>query len=525
MSLFDSRSAGVSIPLTSLRSERDWGVGDFADISAFAAWMRSAGLRDLALLPLTECALGQESPYAALSAFALDPLLISLEGVEDFRAIGGIDALSSEQREEIEHLRAAPRVQHGPIRRLKMHALRKGHRHFSSLPGDDERHREFLTFRELHQAWLPDYALFRAIKERLHPEWWLAWPEPIRCREASALQEVRTALADDVSFFEYVQWQAFGQLERARTEARHQGVRFLGDLPFVVAIDSADAWSRQEEFSTDETLGAPPDPYADEGQDWGLPSYRWERVRSSGWAWMKQRAREASRLYDAARVDHVVGLYRSYVIPRDGAPPHFEPPDEETQRAQGEAILEILREEGLALVAEDLGTVPPFVRESLGRLGIPGFRVLRWEKDGPTYRDPAGWPPLSVATTGTHDTESLASWWDGLSTEEKQAFRSIPSLAADWEGGPPFCEKVRNSILELLYASPSRLLLLPVQDLFGFRDRINLPGTVGPENWAYRLPWTLEEMGRDPFVKKTADELLARARRHGRCSEEGSTPI
>lgn len=518
MSLSHTRSAGVSIPLFSIRSEKNWGVGEFTDIPAFASWMASAQMRHLALLPLNECALGQESPYSALSAFALDPLYLAMEAVEDFQAIGGADSLSTAEREALEAARAAPRVAHGPIRRLKAEALRRSFRRFLSLDTSSSRRRDLENFKSTHAPWLRDYALFRAIKGGLYPDWWLSWPEPLRCREAKVLESIGASLAEDVSFFEYVQWLAYGQLEAARAEAADKGVSLIGDLPFVVAIDSADAWSRPEAFSVETTLGAPPDPYSDDGQDWGLPSYRWEHLRQSGWEWMRLRAREAARTFDAARVDHVVGLYRSYLIPRHGAPPHFEPAAEEEQREQGETILRALQDEALALIAEDLGTVPPFVRESLSKLGVPGFRVLRWEKDGATYRDPAHWPPLSVATTGTHDTEPLASWWDSLSQEERCALRSIPSLQADWEGAAPFSEAVQASILELLYASGSNLLLLPIQDLFGLRDRINLPGTVHPENWSFRLPWAVEEMRRDPFVSERSRELAARAERHGRCN-------
>ncbi len=513
MSLFDRRSAGISLPLFSIRSARSWGVGELPDLPRFAAWMQRGRLRDLALLPLNECALGQESPYAALSAFAIDPLYVSLEEVEDFEGVG---SLTADAREALEAARHAPRVRHGTIRWLKAIALRAAHRRFLSGPADGAPHRDFERFRAEHGAWLEDYALFRAIKERLHPSWWLDWPEPLRNRHPDALADARERLADDVSFFEFVQWQAYRQLERARAKVRAHGVRLLGDLPFTVAIDSADAWSRQDEFSVAETLGAPPDPYADQGQDWGLPSYRWETVRASNFAWMRQRAREAARLFDGARVDHVVGLYRSYVLPRDGRPPRFEPAHEDAQRALGEAILRALAEEGLAILAEDLGTVPDWVRHSLAGLGVPGYRVLRWEMDGSVFRDPAHWPELSVATTGTHDTETLAAWWDGLFEEERWALRSIPSLHADWEGVPPFDASVHDAILELLYASPSRLVLLPIQDLFGLRDRINVPGTIGPENWSFRLPWDVDAMSADPFVMHHTRSAAERAARHGR---------
>jgi len=513
VSLFSQRTAGVCLPLSSLRTHDDWGVGEIGDVPRFARWMRPAGLRWLALLPLNECALGQDSPYSALSAFALDPLYVSLALVEDFHPD---EDLAAAEREALQALRSSPRVEMGEVRRLKAACLRRAYRRFSRVPADSPRHLDFEAFRAEHAAWLSDYALFRAIKEVLHPEWWLSWPDGLRERELRALHEARERLAEEIAFVEYVQWQAYRQMERAHAEALAEGVRLLGDLPFVMAIDSADAWSRRDEFSVETTMGAPPDPYAEAGQDWGLPSYRWAAVRASDFAWLRQRARFAARLYDAARVDHVVGYYRSYLIPRDGAPPHFDPASQAEQKDLGEAILRALGDEGIELVAEDLGTVPPFVRESLAALRIPGYRVLRWEKDGPVYRDPRGWPSLSIATTGTHDTETLAAWWDGLSEAERRAFRAIPSLAGDWDASAPFGDPVHESILELLYQSGSNLLLLPIQDLFGLRDRINTPGTVSRENWSFRLPWTIDEMKRDPFVQKVAAASAERARRSGR---------
>lgn len=513
MSLFSERSAGICLPLSALRSHEDWGVGEFGDLPRFARWMRSAGLSWLALLPLNECALGQDSPYSTLSAFALDPLYLSLAEVEDFRAD---EDLGTSEWEALRALRSSPRVEMDGVRRIKAACLRRAHHRFRALSADSPRRLDFEAFRAENAAWLPDYALFRAIKEALHPEWWLSWPAELRGRQPRALEEVRGKLGEEVAFFEYVQWQAYRQMQRAHAVARAEGVRLLGDLPFVVAVDSADAWSRQDEFSVETTMGAPPDTYAEAGQDWGLPSYRWAALRASDFAWLRQRARFAAKLYDGARIDHVVGYYRSYLIPRDGTPPHFDPADEGEQKELGEAILRALGGEGIELVAEDLGTVPPFVRESLAALQVPGYRVLRWEKDGSVYRDPRGWPARSIATTGTHDTETLAAWWDALSEEERRAFRAIPSLPGGWDPSAPFGEPVHESILEMLYQSGSNLLLLPIQDLFGLRERINTPGTVSRDNWSFRLPWTIDEMERDPYVQKVAAASAERARRSGR---------
>jgi 4-alpha-glucanotransferase len=145
------------------------------------------------------------------------------------------------------------------------------------------------------------------------------------------------------------------------------------------------------------------------------------------------------------------------------------------------------------VVAEDLGTIPPFLRPSLEKLRVPGYRVLRWEKDDQTYRDPASWPALSVATNATHDTEATAEWYDGLSVEERRELLRLPGLVnLDPERG--FDDRVRDALLQLIYAAPSMLVLLPFQDAMGTRERINVPGTVGEENWSYRMAMDIEAL-------------------------------
>jgi 4-alpha-glucanotransferase len=145
------------------------------------------------------------------------------------------------------------------------------------------------------------------------------------------------------------------------------------------------------------------------------------------------------------------------------------------------------------VVAEDLGTIPPFLRPSLDKLRVPGYRVLRWEKDGETYRDPASWPPLSVATSATHDTETTAEWYDKLSVEERRELLRLPGLT-DLDPEREFDDRVRDALLKLIYGAPSTLVLVPFQDTMGTRERVNVPGTVGEENWSYRMAMDIEAL-------------------------------
>src|SRR5262245_25725022 len=200
----------------------------------------------------------------------------------------------------------------------------------------------------------------------------------------------------------------------------------------MVDGDSADVRARQRQFRFDASVGAPPDAFSATGQDWGVPLYDWESFWADDFRWLRERARRSADLYDGYRIDHLVGFYRTYGHPRDGSQGFFTPADEHAQIALGEHVLGVFRGAGAEIVADDLGTVPDAVRASLARLGVPGFRVLRWERewhsDGWPFRDPAWYPPISVATSGTHDTEPLVEWWETASEDERWKLSIVPTI-------------------------------------------------------------------------------------------------
>ncbi len=519
------RRAGILVPLSALREPASWGVGEIPDLATFSGWLAEAGGSLVQLLPIGEPSLGQDSPYAALTAFAIDPLYIAMREVEDFEAAGGEGALATADREALERVRERPAVDYATARPLKRRALEIAFRRFleTEWRGGSRRAEALRRFAAEQAEWLDDYALFRALQEAAGGRPWWEWEGPLARRDPAVLAERRQALAEPILFFQYVQWLADQQWQAARREAAGRGVAVKGDLPFMVAADSADVWARQGEFRMDATVGAPPDAFNPDGQDWGLPVYDFRAMEASGYAWLKARARRSMALYDLYRLDHVVGFYRIYVRPRGGGAPRFVPSEEPEQRALGETVLGILGG-GARVVAEDLGTVPDFVRESLTRLGIPGYRVLRWEREwhrpGQPFRDPAGYPPLSVATSGTHDTDTLAVWWETMPEAERRALVEIPGLARlrALPGGVPadFTPEVHDALLETLYGAGSDLLVLPIQDVFGLRERVNVPGTVGPENWSYRLPWSAGTLRRDAALVARSAALARLAEHYGR---------
>ncbi len=322
-----------------------------------------------------------------------------------------------------------------------------------------------------------------------------------------------------MTFLAYLQWIAHEQLADARRVAKRCGVEIVGDLPFTVAVDSADVWARQDDFDVAVSIGAPPDEFNADGQDWSLPGFRWEAVRADGFRWLRDRLAHAGRWLDGTRLDHVVGYFRTFIRPPDG-PSHFEPALPDAQRPLGAAALDVVREAAASMrvIVEDLGDVPPFVREEMAARGLPGYRVLRWESDGPTFRDPRAFPPGSIATTGTHDTSALAAWWgDELDQDARHRLADVPVFGALRDAGPAFTPAVHEALLDGLYASGSDTALLPIQDVFGTPDRINTPATIGDHNWGYRIPLAVEQLA-SASGRERAAWLRAIARRHGRAA-------
>jgi 4-alpha-glucanotransferase len=513
------REAGILLPLFALRSEQDWGIGEIADLVPFCAWLAGTGHRRLQILPIFEIPPGEQSPYSALTTFGIDPIYLALRDVEDFVAAGGETALPRGARDRLDEARAAHTIDYDGVRAVKRRALEIAFARFveTEWQGGSSRAKDLQRFREAERAWLDETTLYRAAKEDRAEQPWTAWEPALGRRNPAALDAARAGLARVRLFHEYVQWIADAQWTAACRVAGGMGIAIDGDLSFGVALDSACVWARTEQFRLDATVGAPPDAFNAEGQDWGLPPYRWEVMRADDFSWLRARVRRAAELFSGCRLDHVVGYYRMFVRPTDGSP-YFVPATPAEQRALGDELLDVVIDAAgdMTLVGEDLGVVPAFVRRSLTRRGIPGYRVLRWEGDAGVFRDPRRYPPLSVVTTGTHDTSALAVWWEEeLGDDGRRALAEVPVFAALAGTSPVFTPEVHAVLLDGLYAARSRVVLLPLQDGYGGRERVNVPATVGPGNWSYRLPWTVEQLagGAQEPLRARLRELVTRSGR------------
>jgi 4-alpha-glucanotransferase len=491
------------------------------------AWLERAGQHVLLMLPINEMPVGETSPYSALSAMALDPQFIALEAVADFSALGGESSLEPELRTRLDGARSTSYVDYAAVRELKQIALRRSFARFvdAEWRAGTSRASALRTFIDAQRWWLDDYALFRALQVRYGERLWDDWPEPIRRRDGDAIERARAELADEVLYRQYVQWIADEQWAAARSAARDIAV--FGDLPFAVGAESADVWAGQHAFRLDRSIGVPPDAFSATGQDWRLPAYRWDVLEERDFKLLRDRAARHANLFDGYRIDHLVGFYRMYTRASGGGEGVFTPSEPREQLALGERIMRVFQESGAEIIAEDLGVVPDFVRESLARLSIPGYRVLRWERHwhdpGRPFKDPSDYTPVSVATSGTHDTEPLVVWWENAPLEERRAILEIPSvrerLGTSDTGvidSTELAPVLRDALLETLYASGSDLIVLPIQDVFGWRDRINQPATVGAHNWTWKLPWATDRLLDERESADVAEKLRGWTIQHRR---------
>ena len=404
----------------------------------------------------------------------------------------------------LKHLRIAKAVMYDEVRHLKFSTLWKIYTAFhqrhilkdSSLAG------EFRAFCRANAAWLEDYAFFRRLKDTHSWTSWTHWEEPLKTRDPGALKEFHAREEHQILFFKYLQWAIHRQWTGARARAAQLDIKLLGDLPFMVNQESSDVWARQAEFDINREIGAPPDAFSETGQRWGLPAYNWDVIEGNNFDWWRSKVKKAAEFYDLFRIDHMVGFFRTWVIPRDVAlKPDFDIKDEQAQRERGKRFIQaVAGASGMLPVAEDLGLIPPYVGEVLNELNVPGYKVMRWEKtkDGAAYIDPGTYSPVSLATSSTHDNEPLADWWDTVDGAEKRLFWKL--VSGD-ESRPPVFSKARARTLGALLSANSRIVILPIQDIFGSKDRVNTPGTLGDHNWTYRFPTAAED-----FLKKHAGE-------------------
>lgn len=535
----DQRIAGVLAPVFALRGSQDLGVGDTLALREFATWAARNNLRVVQILPVNESG-ADNSPYNIISSMALDPSTIATFPGElpdlrkaDFRRItAGFD---------LDALRGGP-VRYAEVKKLKRALLDAAHASFCE-DADEERHSAFDDFNRRHDDWLSPYALYRALVS-LHGESEVLGDWPAAQRTLAAAREWLDALPDHqrspvehlAHFHRYVQWIAFTQWQAARDHCESLGVLLMGDVPVGVSIYSCDVWSEPEQFDLARSSGAPPekvfksDPFTEKwGQNWGFPLYDWFAMSKDNFTWWRRRLQAMMSMFHLVRVDHALGFFRIYSFPwrpehnadflelteeqarekTGGRLPGFVPQDDSTpgnqerNRVHGEILFKIMLEEIPAprLVAEDLGTVPPYVRPVLERLRIPGFKIPQWEHEPGCPLTPGkDYQRLSLATYATHDHAPVHTFWNAwfALTQSPDADAAAHALAEmngllafcgapPMEKAAPFDDEILAITMRGLMASNSWLAIPMITDILGSEDRFNVPGAIGDQNWTARL--------------------------------------
>jgi 4-alpha-glucanotransferase len=562
------------VPVGSLRREGDLGIGDTAALRELVDWAAECKLGMLQLLPINETG-GDNSPYNAISSVAMEPALLDLTALPELtpedlaQARAGVDpAVFTEKL-----------VDYDAVKGLKRGLLETAFERFRELSQDGERGKEFKLFCMDEAGWLDDYCIFRHLMDQEGgSESWDLWsinynkPELARQWVNDRGSKRGADLEKELAFFAWVQWVAFSQWRDLRTYAQDQDVQLMGDVPIGISYYSADVFFEPQWFDLKWSGGAPPervfkdDAFAVKwGQNWGVPLYRWDVLEQDNFNWWRRRIDKLTDVFHVFRIDHILGFYRIYAFPwrpqrnaeflpldehearrRTGGPlPGFMPRPDDTKAhkaanlADGDKYLRAVQDAAgeNAVVGEDLGAVPDYVRPHLHKLGIAGFKICHWEvtrdKHGVEHPIPGTkYEECSFATYATHDHPSMAAMW-----EEFRAMLESPDpgerKGAEWNlrilsefadlpvkaGGPsypPYDRSVKWAQLKALLACKSRYAAFMITDLYGLPDRFNIPGTVGGANWRVRMPFTVNEMSQDPELtqeSRTLAEVIAETNR------------
>ena len=495
--LLARRSNGILLPLAAMKTEQDWGVGDFTSLCQWVRFLGGLVAKIVQILPIQETAPGQTCPYSALSAFAVDPVYIDVSAVREVK-------LSPRAQEEINNLQgdiAAWRLYHRApfkaVKDAKLKVLWQAYQFFleNEMARGTAQAQAFEAYRSAKAQWLRPYSIFRALKEFYRWQTWTDWPEGLASYDKQAVAAFESQYREYVDFFAYVQWQADLQLRAAKSCAQSAGVYLFGDIPFGTNLDSAEVWSERENFRLECSVGAPPDQFSENGQCWGLPAYDWKHIQADNFGLWRRKIQRAVELYDLFRLDHLVGFFRTYIFQSGNNKGGFDILVEQEQIDRGYAFLSMVLESagGAMPVGEDLGVIPNYVRHMLVEMKIPGYKVLRWEReDNGYYREPRNFPAVSLCTTSTHDTETVRGWWETMDQRERANIWEMIS-AQKTDGNVPFNLDTQRAILRRVLTSGSALTMFSWQDIIGTLDRVNVPGTVCDDNWTYRSEYTPQE--------------------------------
>jgi 4-alpha-glucanotransferase len=470
------RMCGVLLHVTSLPSYG--GVGDFGPAAyGFVDFLAAAKQRLWQVLPLSPTGYGS-SPYSALSAFAGNPVLISLERLAEQGWIGW-DRIAGLAGHE-----GPANFEEAAVRKVPL--IEEAAANFLDRASDDMRAR-FQKFCQDNMSWLPDFAMFSVLRRRFEYRSWHEWPEEFAQRKHDAMTSVLTDQGRELAIEQAVQFFFDEQWCSLRTYCKERDIRVMGDVAIFVNYDSADVWTHPEIFELDEkgamvrVSGVPPDYFSANGQRWGNPLYKWGALKERGFDWWVARIRRSLALYDTIRLDHFRGFEAYWSIPAD------EPTAINGQwvKAPGLELFQRLKDVfgELPFVAEDLGLITPEVDELREHFGMPGMRILQFgfSDRGAHLYLPHKFVPNTVTYTGTHDNNTTLGWWkdDASELERKHVAVYLGEMKNDGD--------IVWAMMRAAAASVANLCIFPLQDILhlGSEARMNTPA-AGAGNWTWR---------------------------------------
>ncbi|WP_035797764.1 4-alpha-glucanotransferase [Butyrivibrio sp. MB2005] len=469
-----NRESGILMPVFSLASK--FGIGCFSrEAYEFVDFLEKAAQGYWQVLPLGPTGFGN-SPYQPFSAFAGNSYFISLEtlieeGLLTWDDVNGTDFGNDQEK-----------VDYGKLYENRAIVLKKAFERFKGAIPDD-----FKVFKKKESFWLEDYALFRVIKNLQEGKSWLDWPDDLKARDKKALDKVKKDQKDEIEFIFFIQYKFEEQWEKLKKYAHAHKVKIIGDMPFYVAMDSADSWSHPEVFMMDKDLvptvvaGCPPDAFSPTGQLWGNPIYDWAGLKKDDYSWWVKRIERNRELFDVIRIDHFHGFAEYYAVPYGDETAK----NGKQEKGPGMDLFKTLKKKfgELNMIAEDLGNTTEENVKLLEDTGLPGMKVLQygftsWDSIYVNHRHTKN----SVVYTGTHDNTPTFAWVQEINEGERDFTRRyINSMNTDY--GAFVWDIIREA-----YRSVADLCIVPLQDYLckGKEARINTPGTA-EGNWQWRL--------------------------------------
>ena len=488
------RSSGILMHISSLPGP--YGIGTMGKRAfEFVDFLSSSGQSIWQILPLNPTGYG-DSPYQSCSTFAGNHYLIDLDALME----EGL--LEKEELDRITWCHLETKVDFGIQYHNRLQVLRLAYERFR----DDQ---ALESFCRENRSWLEDFALFMALKGHFGGKPWYQWEKELKFRKEEAMETARQELKEEMRFYCFVQFLFFRQWHALRAYAHENGIRIIGDVPIYVPYDSVEVWKDTQLFQLDEDLnpvavaGCPPDAFSADGQLWGNPLYRWDKMREDGFQWWIRRLAAAGELYDVVRMDHFRGLESYWSIPYG---------DETAKggkwvKGPGLAFVNAVKENlpQLDMIAEDLGFLTQEVLDLRDASGYPGMKILEFAFDPREPSDylPHGYISNTVCYTGTHDNMTMRQWFDTAEEDAVEYATAYMNLTEQ--------EGLVWGVIRTAFATVSDCCVIQMQDYLdlGAEARMNFPGTLSDSNWTWRA-------NDDILDKNLAKKILAMTKLFGR---------